>query len=97
MADYQALWRMTVEYLRDEKGLHNLLYVYSPDVFETEAEYLERYPGDAYVDVLGSDDYQALKTDSTVSDMTRRLGMVVRMAEARQCQAEAQASKQREE
>ncbi|PAP80865.1 beta-mannosidase [Rubrivirga sp. SAORIC476] len=83
VADYQALWRMTVEYLRDEKGLHNLLYVYSPDVFETEAEYLERYPGDAYVDVLGSDDYQALKTDSTVSDMTRRLGMVVRMAEAR--------------
>ena len=83
VADYQALWRMTVEYLRDEKGLHNLLYVYSPDVFETEAEYLERYPGDAYVDVLGSDDYQALKTDSTVSDMTRRLGMVVCMAEAR--------------
>ena len=81
--DYQALWRMTVEYLRDEKGLHNLLYVYSPDVFETEAEYLERYPGDAYVDVLGSDDYQALRSDSTVADMTRRLGTVVRLAEAR--------------
>ena len=81
--DYQALWRFTVEYLRDEKGLHNLLYVYSPDVFQTEEEYLERYPGDAYVDVLGSDDYQALRSDSTVADMTRRLGMVVRMAEAR--------------
>ncbi|OZC01370.1 beta-mannosidase [Rubricoccus marinus] len=81
--EYTGLWRFTVEYLRDEKGLHNLLYVYSPDVFQTEAEYLERYPGDDYVDVLGSDDYQALRSDSTVADMTRRLGMVVRMADAR--------------
>ena len=81
--DYTSLWRFTVEYLRDEKGLHNLLYVYSPDVFQTEEQYLERYPGDAYVDVLGSDDYQALRSDSTVADMTRRLGMVVRMADAR--------------
>lgn len=81
--DYKALWRFTVEYLRDERGLHNLLYVYSPDVFQTEAEYLERYPGDDYVDVLGSDDYQALRSDSTISDMTRRLATVVRLAEAR--------------
>ena len=81
--DYKALWRFTVEYLRDEKGLHHLLYAYSPDVFATEAEYLERYPGDDYVDLLGSDDYQALRSDSTVADMTRRLGLLVRMAEAR--------------
>ena len=81
--DYKALWRFTVEYLRDEKGLHNLLYAYSPDVFATEAEYLERYPGDAYVDVLGSDDYQALRSDSTVADMTRRLSTVARLADAR--------------
>ncbi len=81
--DYKALWRFTVRYLRDEKGLHNLLYAYSPDVFQTEEQYLERYPGDAYVDVLGADDYQALKADATVTDMTRRLGMVVRMADAR--------------
>ncbi len=81
--DYRALWRFTVEYLRDERGLHNVLYVYSPDVFADEAAYLERYPGDAYVDVLGADDYQALRTDSTVADMTQRLATVVRLAEAR--------------
>ena len=81
--DYKALWRFTVEYLRDERGLRNLLYVYSPDVFADEAAYLERYPGDDYVDVLGADDYQALKTDSTVADMTRRLATVVRLADAR--------------
>ena len=81
--DYKALWRFTVEYLRDERGLRNLLYVYSPDVFADEAEYLERYPGDDYVDVLGADDYQALRSDSTVADMTRRLATVVRLADAR--------------
>ncbi len=55
--EFVAVWRYTVEYLRDERGLHNVLYAYSPDLFEGRAEYLERYPGDAYVDVLGFDDY----------------------------------------
>ena len=31
--EYKALWRFTVEYLRDVKGVHNLLYVYSPDLY----------------------------------------------------------------
>lgn len=57
--DYVALWRFTVEYLRDEKGVHNLLYVYSPDnqAGREFANYLTKYPGDDYVDVLGMDDY----------------------------------------
>ncbi len=81
--EYVALWRFTVEYLRDEKGLHNLLYAYSTDVFADEAHYLERYPGDAYVDIFGYDDYQALRTDTTVALMTERLRQLVTMAEAR--------------
>ena len=81
--DYKALWRFTVEYLRDEKDVHHLLYVYSPDAVETDAAYLERYPGDAYVDVLGIDDYQTLRSDETVSGMTERLARLVRLADAR--------------
>ena len=81
--EYKQLWRFTVDYLRDEKGLHNLLYAYSTDAVNTPEEYLEHYPGDDYVDVLGIDDYQALRTDSTITDMTRRLAMVVDLAEAR--------------
>ncbi|KNY29999.1 glycosyl hydrolase [Pseudobacteroides cellulosolvens] len=55
---YIKLYRYTVDYLRDVKGVHNFLYAYSPSsTFSTEAEYLERYPGDAYVDVLGFDQY----------------------------------------
>jgi mannan endo-1,4-beta-mannosidase len=72
-AEYIALWRFTVGYLRDTAGLHNLLYAYSPDVrFMSgrssdysfpdlgtfETAYDYAYPGDAYVDVLGLDFYQ---------------------------------------
>ena len=46
-----------MDYLRDEKGLHNLLFAYSTDVFTEEENYLEHYPGHEYVDVLGYDDY----------------------------------------
>jgi len=59
-ATYKRLWRFTVRYLRDEKELNNLLYAYSPDVFDSTSAYLEYYPGDEYVDVLGYDDYHTL-------------------------------------
>ena len=81
--EFIALWRFTVEYLRDEKGVHNLLYAYSTDIVKDKEAYLARYPGDDYVDLLGIDDYHALKTDAGVRDMTKRLRMVVKMAESR--------------
>ena len=60
--DYVALWRFTVEYLRDERGVHNLLYAYSPDnqAGREFGNYMKKYPGDAYVDILGMDDYGSM-------------------------------------
>ncbi len=55
--EYNSLWRMTVEYLRDEREVHHLLYAISPQDFYTRSEYEWRYPGDDYVDVLGLDSY----------------------------------------
>ena len=56
--EYQELWRFTVEYLRDIKQLHNVLYAFSPDnSYSTSTQYLSRYPGDSYVDILGMDNY----------------------------------------
>lgn len=53
-----AIWRFTVEYLRDTLHVNNILFAYSPDnSFTTSTQYLERYPGDNYVDVLGMDNY----------------------------------------
>jgi mannan endo-1,4-beta-mannosidase len=54
--EYKALWQMTVKYFRNQK-VNNLLYAYSTDYFANEADYLERYPGDEWVDILGFDFY----------------------------------------
>ena len=56
--DFIAVWQFTVSYLRDTLGVHNFIYGYSPDNrFISEEEYLERYPGDNFVDLFGMDDY----------------------------------------
>jgi len=60
--EYIQLWRFTVDYFRNEKEIHNLLYAFSPARSRmtyplTASEYLYGYPGDEYVDVLGLDNY----------------------------------------
>lgn len=53
-----SLWRFTVGYLRDSLNVHSFIYAFSPDnLFGSEAEYLDRYPGDAWVDMVGMDNY----------------------------------------
>ncbi len=56
--EYIALFRYTIDYLMGEKGVDNLAVAYSPNgVISNAKEYLERYPGDDYVDILGLDLY----------------------------------------
>ncbi|WP_169744652.1 glycoside hydrolase family 26 protein [Siansivirga zeaxanthinifaciens] len=55
--DYIQLWRDTVDILSNELEVHNLLYVYAPNLLSSRAEYLKNYPGDNYVDILGIDVY----------------------------------------
>jgi mannan endo-1,4-beta-mannosidase len=56
--EYKAAFQFTVDYLKNTKGVHNILYAFSPDnSYSTSTNYLSRYPGDAYVDVLGMDNY----------------------------------------
>jgi Glycosyl hydrolase family 26 len=57
--DIKQLWRYTIHYLQKEKNIHHLLYVYNTDKFDSGGEYLERYPGDDKIDILGFDIYQA--------------------------------------
>ena len=67
--EFIALWRFTVDYLRDSMQVHNFIYAFSPDNrFVTEAEYLDRYPGDAYVDLLGVDNYGDMGRDRYALD-----------------------------
>ena len=55
--EFKALWRYTIDYLRYQKNLHNLLIVYSVADFDSEADFMKRYPGNNYVDFIGFDNY----------------------------------------
>jgi mannan endo-1,4-beta-mannosidase len=62
--EFVSLWRFTVSYLRDSLGVHNFLYAFSPDnKFNSEAQFLERYPGDEWVDLVGMDNYGDMGRD----------------------------------
>ncbi len=81
--EYKALYTFTYNYLVKEKGLNNLLFAYSPDIFETKEQYLEFYPGDEYVDLLGIDDYHDVGLNSKIEDLTRRVVMLGEIARSK--------------
>lgn len=67
--EFIELWRFTVSYLRDSVGVHNFLYAFSPDNrFLTEEEFLDRYPGNEWVDMVGMDNYGDLGRNRTSID-----------------------------
>ncbi len=80
--EYNALWRMTVSHFRDTHQIHHLLYAISPQEISSEAEYLARYPGDRWVDVLGLD-YYNLTTKNNVVPLGKTLEIISNMAAAR--------------
>lgn len=91
--EFITLWRFTVSYLRDSLQVHNFLYAFSPDnQFTTEQQYLDRYPGDDYVDMLGMDNYGDMGRDryaldkatlklKILSDYARRKGKLAAFTE----------------
>lgn len=91
--EFVSLWQFTVSYLRDTLGVHNFIYAFSPDnKFNTEAKFLERYPGDEWVDMVGMDNYgdmgrnrYALDTAAMklkiVSDYARKAGKLAAFTE----------------
>ncbi len=91
--EFISLWRFTVSYLRDSPDVHNFIYAFSPDnKFKTEDQFLERYPGDEWVDMVGMDNYgdmgrnrydldtAALKL-KIVSDYARKSGKLAAFTE----------------
>ena len=86
-SEYKNLYRYVVDYLRDVKGIHQFLYAYSPsDTFGGSEElFLQRYPGDDYVDVIGFDSYGPGGTDNQAwfDSVIEASALVSRMAKAR--------------
>lgn len=80
---YKALWQMTADRLK-EQGVTNALFAYSPGAVGTadSKAYMERYPGDELIDVLGLDIYCAAEEGDTAAlgtfsrDLDSWLGVV---------------------
>ncbi|MCR4556816.1 MAG: glycoside hydrolase family 26 protein [Saccharofermentans sp.] len=84
--EYIELFRYTIDYLMDQKGVDNLAIAYSPNGPVTgEKEYLARYPGDEYIDILGLDYYhdKPHKGDGFSHRLSSSLEVIDRIAEER--------------
>lgn len=75
-AEINQLYQYTEKYLRDTKQVHNLLYAFNTDKFYSADEYLERYPGDDYTDIIGFDIYQAYNTGTNEQFMNAANNML---------------------
>lgn len=84
---YKALWQMTVSRLK-EKGVVNALYAYSPgsEPDGNPEKYLERYPGDDVIDLMGLDCYcfapdaDTMRVAAYAAQLDKNLGMACRIA-----------------
>ncbi|MCU0333894.1 MAG: glycoside hydrolase family 26 protein [Chitinophagaceae bacterium] len=56
--EFKQLWMMTVDVLQNKRGLKHLIWVYNTAEFNSITHLLERYPGNAVVDMISFDNYQ---------------------------------------
>ena len=83
IAQYNLLWRFTVDYLHNTLNVHNLLWAISPNLDHVDEgnEYFERFPGNEYVDIYGFDFYHhGPVPPAVITDYTRDLNVVVQHA-----------------
>lgn len=85
--EYKQLWKMTIDYMLNEKSLKNLIFAYTPSTLNDESHFLDRYPGDDYVDVIGFDTYvlddKSIDViDTYKKDLQRSLKSTTRYAKA---------------
>lgn len=71
--EFVQFWQMTVQYLRDTKGVHNFLYSVSPQMDAVYANakqrILFRWPGDDWVDFIGMDCYHGTNDNAFTSNL----------------------------
>jgi mannan endo-1,4-beta-mannosidase len=79
--EYSALWRYTVDFLRDKKNIHNILYAYNTDRVTSLEQYMRGYPGDDIIDMLSIDMYD--RGEQFGGELDAALGFVTREAISR--------------
>ena len=57
--EYNQLWQFTADYLHETLNVHNLLWAISPSLDHVRLgdHYFDRFPGNDYVDIYGTDYY----------------------------------------
>lgn len=66
---YKTLWKMMYDYLVTEKGLDNLIWVWT-----AEADDDAWYPGDEYVDIIGRDIYDQTEPSELTAEYATLAG-----------------------
>lgn len=84
--DYRTLWHYTINYLRNERKLNNLIIVFNSNDINNEETFLKNYPGDEWVDVLSIDQYQYHIQDKQnfIKNTRKQLKIISKIAEEKQ-------------
>ena len=80
--EYKALWNMLQDKLNAD-GFDNLLWAYSPGMAAdlTAEKYLERYPGDDRIGMVGIDGYQWGSKEDFMTQLDQNLAMLCQFAD----------------
>ena len=72
-----ALYRYTADRMKEK--CDNLIFIYGPDrnwdTMNADDKFMDRYPGDAYVDIIGYDDYH-INSDTSLASAINRLRLL---------------------
>ena len=83
--DYIRFFQLTVEKIEKYTQTHNVLYAYGPDCYwKDEHDFMLRYPGDGYVELVGFDDYSIGSDSVTLQATICRAKIVSKLAERHQ-------------
>jgi mannan endo-1,4-beta-mannosidase len=81
--EFKDLWIYTFNYMVHLKGCDHLIWAVSPNKQTTKPGYLSRYPGDAYVDIIGVDFYTDFDLPANVEQLRSALQVATKLAQAR--------------
>lgn len=82
--DYKRFFILTEQNIKKYAPNAQILWAYCSDRFvNSEKEYMERYPGDEYVDVIGFDDYALGASEEDFQSAVQRAKIISKVAKER--------------
>jgi len=86
LKEYKELWAFTINYLRNTKNIHHVLYLYSIQADTTISTFADSYPGNNYVDLVGVSLNLIQDVDPTgkiyVKTLNKNLAIITQFAES---------------